>query len=170
MPTKIPLKGKKFGRLTAVSSFSVYKNNKSALYWNCICDCGNTKAVIAYSLTKGLTQSCGCLRNERVTNVISIHGDKRRNGKIAPEYTCWQNMKARCYDINSTHYNHYGGRGIKVCERWLESYENFLKDMGRKPSPELTLDRINNNGNYEPSNCRWTTRLVQTHNRRCSKK
>jgi hypothetical protein len=86
--------------------------------------------------------------------------------KVSSEYKAWHNMKQRCYNKNNPGYKDYGERGIKVCERWYNSFRNFLKDMGRKPSPELSLERINNDGNYEPDNCRWATQSEQLYNRR----
>ncbi len=94
-----------------------------------------------------------------------IEGD-RRVRHVTPEYTAWQNMRARCYRSTLKEYPHYGGRGIRVCARWLHSFENFLADMGTRPSPGHTLDRKNTNSNYSPRNCRWATRLEQTRNRR----
>jgi hypothetical protein len=131
--------------------------------WVCICDCGNTTLVDSYMLTSGRTRSCGCLRQD---NLIR-HGHARP-GKESSEYRAWQNMKSRCSNPNHPSFNSYGGRGIIVCDRWLGKlgFDNFLADMGEKPSPKLSLDRINNDGNYQPDNCRWTDALTQSNNQR----
>lgn len=161
--------GISFERLTIIkelpSKESFIKNgkNKGGKRFNrmmlCKCDCGNTRITSIYMLKSGQTVSCGCLRVERHT----AHG---LTGKI-PEYTAWQLMKRRCDTPTCKQYNDYGGRGIKVCERWLHSFENFLEDMGRRPTKYHSLDKYpDNNGNYEKSNCRWATRKEQNSNKR----
>src|SRR5579859_2869696 len=122
------------------------------------CDCGNEKTVRGSQLRPGHTISCGCRRNLK-------HGESRGEG-LAAEWTSWRGMKSRCRDASHIAFKHYGGRGIKVCARWIDSYENFLSDMGRKPSALHSLDRIDVDGNYEPSNCRWASQTEQRANRR----
>ncbi len=154
--------GLKIGRLTVVGFAGVQiRNSRSRRYWLCSCECGNTVEVEASNLISRPTQSCGCLRNELVALVNLKHGEAMRT----KENRAWYGMKARCYNPNETKYPQYGGRGIIVCERWLNSYEDFLLDMGRAPSKGHTLDRIDVNGNYEPSNCRWATLKVQGNNK-----
>jgi hypothetical protein len=97
------------------------------------------------------------------------HPATKHGGVGTPEYTLWKNIIGRCTNPNSTAWQYYGGRGIKVCDRWLKSFTDFLSDVGYRPSSDLTLDRINNNGHYEPNNVRWATRLQQIHNRRPSR-
>ena len=126
----------------------------------CVCDCGNIGSYFLFNLKSGKTKSCGCLYKEsRATNVT--HGHSK-----TPLYVCWKSMKSRCYNKNRKDYYLYGGRGIIVCDRWINSYENFLSDMGEKPSAEYSIDRIDVNGNYEPSNCRWATPTEQRLNQR----
>jgi hypothetical protein len=154
--TNIPLRllGKKFGRLTVMQQAP---SHNGRTMWLCDCDCGTRGVAISGRLLKkGTTKSCGCLRGGRIRHG---HGNKRSR-----EYRCWINMRARCNDSNKQAYKWYGARGIRVCDRW-NSFENFLADMGPKP-PGHSLDRIDVNGNYEPSNCRWATKSEQISNRR----
>src|SRR4051812_7666791 len=125
-------------------------------YW-CLCDCGTGVLVDKASLTKGRSQSCGCAIGEAHGEA---YGEKRTR-----EYQTWLDMKSRCYNPACRTFKYYGARGIEVCERWRDSYTTFLADMGRRP-PGLSLDRIDNDGHYEPSNCRWATRSEQRRNQR----
>lgn len=133
--------------------------------WICRCDCGGIRLVRSTHLKSGSTASCGCLQKERISEKKTTHGHAGRGGETA-EYRTWQAMKDRCYNPRHKFFKNYGGRGITVCDRWRENFRAFLADMGRKPRPELSLDRINNEGNYEPGNCRWATRGQQACNRR----
>lgn len=153
------LEGKVFGRLTVIGLSEKSKPRK--IYWECLCQCGNIKSISSTSLRSGNTKSCGCLRKEMLSSSKSTH--KKSN---SPEYNCYHHMIKRCYDKNNSAYQYYGARGIKVCDRWLESFENFYEDMGDRPSSQYSIDRIDNNGNYEPNNCRWSTQSEQVINSR----
>jgi len=156
------LVGKKFNRLTVIS-FS-HRDNKNKPHWECLCDCGNTHVLSGANLSSGQTRSCGCLLHEH--SIKTKHGFAVNN-IISKEIRSWASMKQRCYNKKSPDYKRYGGRGITVCERWLNSFENFIADMGLRPSIKHTLDRFPNvNGNYEPSNCRWATPKQQGENKR----
>ena len=130
----------------------------------CRCDCGIEKAVNYSNLRRGLTKSCGCLWIE-IARSQSTHGETRGH-RVSPEYTAWAGMKDRCFRVTSPKFGDYGGRGITVCDRWRDSYEDFLADMGRRPSSKHSLDRIDVNGNYEPNNVRWATDHEQSRNKR----
>lgn len=149
----INLMGQKFGRLTVIEPT---EKRKGGIVWKCVCDCGNKREVSAGILRSGRAISCGCWRRKRTVK----HGCSRL-GFVTPEYRTWYSMKRRCLNSNNKFYKYYGGRGIIVCDRWLNSFENFLEDMGERPNPELSIDRINNDGNYEPNNCRWATQKEQ---------
>lgn len=122
----------------------------------CQCDCGNRISCFGFSLKNGNTNSCGCYNKE----IITKHG---MYGK--PEYSAYTQMKQRCYNIKHKRYKNYGERGINVCDRWIESFKNFIEDMGKRPSKNHSLDRIDINGNYEPNNCRWATDYEQRANK-----
>jgi hypothetical protein len=149
----IDLVGKEFGRLTVVALAGKRGAN---LYWQCQCRCGGQKTVRGTHLKRGAIKSCNCLRGN------PTHGE---GGNETREYRAWSDMRRRCRNPKRKDWPDYGGRGIKVCDRW-QIYTNFLADMGRKPGPKYSLDRIDNDGNYEPSNCRWATTKEQYHNRR----
>lgn len=166
--------GTRFGRLVVIaeSERKTFPNGSSHRMLRLLCDCGKEICANLYHVKSGHTVSCGCERLgalKKAWQVNKKHGHSRRdsNGERKPtsEFTTWQMMKDRCFNRNSTSFKYYGARGISVCDRWCNSFENFLADMGPKPAG-LTLDRINNDGNYEPANCRWATAKEQVDNRR----
>lgn len=156
------LKDKVFNRLTVLSFYGKSKSGNSI--WVCMCSCGKISNVIGSALKNGRTKSCGCLAAELTRGRNSTHG-YTRVGKHAPEYNAWEQMKGRCYKETNNRYYRYGARGIKVCDRWLESFDNFISDMGLKPTKKHSLERIDNDGNYEPDNCKWGTDEEQRRNK-----
>ena len=157
-----------FGRLTVVrlAPHRRRASGRSVRRWQCACECGATVIVSSRELLSGDTKSCGCLAADRHPRK---HGFAR-NGAPHELYAVWNGMKDRCFNPNSQHWHRYGGRGITVCSRWRESFSWFLEDMGPRPSKKHSIDRINNDGNYEPSNCRWATASEQALNRPFAKK
>lgn len=154
------------GRLTvtALAEPTVYGDGRRVYYWTCACVCGRATRVSGGSLTKrNPTRSCGCLTSE----ATAARNSKDVRNEDNPAYKCWSGMKTRCLNPKHGHFKHYGGRGVSVCQRWLDSFEAFLADVGPRPSMQHTLDRYpNKDGNYEPGNVRWATRAEQQRNKR----
>jgi hypothetical protein len=156
MPPPLNLTGQRFGSLVALARAG--QDNFGAWIWACQCDCGRVVQVRGSTLRAGRTSACASCATSRANRT---HGQSK-----TPLYRRWQGMKARCTQPNHKHYPNYGGRGIQVCERWLNSFEAFAADMGPTFSEDLELDRIDVDGHYEPSNCRWVDREAQQRNRR----
>lgn len=154
------ISGQRFGRLTAES----FERTPSGIRWTCVCACGRRVKVRTASLNNGNTRSCGCLQADKARSENTVHGHTIE-GKVSPTFKSWLSMLARCYDPKNVSYPRYGAVGVKVCERWRESFENFLKDMGRRPSRKFSIDRVDGSLGYEPGNCRWATRISQNRNR-----
>lgn len=153
--------GKQFGLLTVVERIPRKPEQKGSSKFLCICECGNSKDAGSYSLRKNLTTHCGCQTIKNISKSLTKHGMKR-----TPEYRSWSHMIDRCENPNNVGWHLYGGRGIKVCDRWRQDFRHFFEDMDKRPSLKHSLDRKNNNGNYEPSNCRWATQKEQNSNTR----
>jgi hypothetical protein len=159
------LEGKKYNRLTLINGYFVGETYK----YECLCECGKTVSVSANKIVGSAklkqTKSCGCYRTEKIIERSTKHGKSKKTN----EYFAWCSMKERCNNPNVPSYINYGGRGIKVCDEWLNSFETFFKDMGERPSPTHSIDRIDNSKGYSKENCKWSTKTEQALNQRIYK-
>lgn len=154
--------GQRFGKLVILHEVeSKVSSNRTKRRFRCECECGKITETNLDNLNSGRSKSCGCDTKKNKIQSSIVH-----NLRYTNEYITWCNMKQRCYNEKHSHFNYYGGRGIKVCDRWLNSFQSFYEDMGPKPTEFHSIDRINVNGDYEPTNCRWATPQQQSLNRR----
>ena len=163
MPKLRDLTGQKFGKLLVIKRADnrVYNNGKERVCWQCLCDCGNTKIVSRDDLVSGFVKSCGCFRKEKTKETKTKHG--LRKSKL---YRIWSNIKSRCYNSQIDIFKYYGAKGIIMCDKWLNDFKEFHDwSMLNGYKENLTIDRINPKGNYEPSNCRWITPKEQQNNK-----
>lgn len=159
MVKPVDMTGKKYNSITAIKIVGVASSGDKK--WLFVCDCGIEFEANGYYARSGKVISCPKCAAER-TRIASVkHGLSK-----TPEFSTWTDIKSRCYNKNRKEFYRYGGRGISVCKRWLDSFDNFLADMGKRPSPNHSIERLNNNGNYEPSNCKWATMSEQQRNKR----
>jgi len=169
MPAIIDLTGQRFGRLTVIHAAE--RTNTGNYQWVCCCDCGTEVIVTSNNLRNRHTKSCGCYKRERISETQATHRQSHKR-----LYNVWTNMKQRCYNHNHKYYKDYGGRGIKVCEEWRHDYQAFHDWAyangydNKAPHGQCTIDRIDNDGDYSPSNCRFVGMTEQRHNRRDSRK
>lgn len=162
---RLNLVGQIFGRLEVVEFFNINKHGQTQ--WKCRCSCGKIVIKTGSVLMKGVSKSCGCLRSEVTSIRTTTHGNTSSdNGKPSPELKTWYSIRSRCYWTSNPDYKFYGGRGIGMSKEWYDSFTQFLKDMGTRPGKNFSLDRINNEGNYEAGNCKWATRKEQANNTR----
>ena len=167
--------GDRYGRLTVIKEVESFyrKDSKVRRRFLFKCDCGTFKEIVLNDVRNGRTKSCGCLNKELTLNRLNERERFHTHSESKSiEYRLWLGMKQRCYNHNHPRYKDWGGRGIIICDRWLgrDGFKNFLEDMGRRPGKEYSIDRKDNEGNYEPLNCKWSTPKEQMNNRRCSKK
>lgn len=161
----IDLEGMKFGRLTVVGRAIDMSAKRKEARWKCVCDCGHEIVVSGYGLRSGHTKSCGCYQLEKALATSIKHGETK-GGISTDEYKIWAGAKRRCTDKTYKGYKNYGGRGIKMCNEWRDNFSKFIEEVGRRPGNEYSIDRIDNDGDYEPGNVRWATRSQQNKNRR----
>lgn len=158
------LKDQRFGRLLVIERVAVPGANNAM--WKCQCDCGKETIAAAANIGRS-TFSCGCIAKETAANLLRGNTLKQTHGGVGTaEYRCWQLMKRRCYNPSDESYSNYGERGIVVCDQWKNSFENFLADMGKKPSTKHSIDRKDTNGDYTKENCHWATAIQQMRNTR----
>lgn len=155
--------GQRFGSLVVLALYGFSKTRKHS-FWKCRCDCGIQINVSANSLVSSNTKSCGCTKNARISEANTTHGHTRN--QKSPEYITWLSLRSRCRNTKDKNWPDYGKRGIRVCQRWINSFVNFYHDMGRRPSPTHSIERKKNSGNYTPTNCKWATPKEQGCNKR----
>ncbi len=159
MPHRADLLHRRFGKLTVIEDAGTTTGSHKRAKWVCQCDCGRTVTMLGQSLTAGLTVSCGCHKAQQLAERATTHGQS-----TTPEYRTWIGMIVRCENPNHTKYHHYGGKGIRVCPKWRESFPAFLADLGHKPTKKHTLERRDGGKDYTPENCYWATRVQQNNN------